>query len=42
MYLLRRVVVHGDEQELLFRVVSIASEARAKSTTVKFCGCCRR
>lgn len=41
MWLLRKVVVHGDEQTMLFRVVDIANEARKTSTTVKSCTCCK-
>lgn len=36
MFLLRRVVVHGEEQELLFKVMDAASRAKAKSTPVQF------
>jgi hypothetical protein len=39
VYLLRRLVVHGAEQEMLFRVMDIASHAQGKSTTVKSCDC---
>jgi|688.fasta_scaffold140822_7 hypothetical protein len=41
VYLLRRLVVHGAEQEMLFRVMDVASHARDKSTTVKSCTCCQ-
>jgi hypothetical protein len=39
VYLLRRLVVHGAEQEMLFRVMDVASQARDKSTMVKSCNC---
>lgn len=42
IYLLRRVVVHGEEQELLFKVVDTASNARRNATAVKSCGCHHR
>jgi hypothetical protein len=42
MYLLRRLVVHGEEQQMLFRVMDTASRVRHTSTSVKSCDCSKR